>query len=148
MLIGKLARITGLSKDGIRHYEQLGILTSRSRQAGTRMYRDYDESAVETIEKLRQAQQLGFSLREIAPLLKAYADKPPSKAEAVVFLKERLQVVRDKLDTLRGVETFIVNKLRHYDARACPPPKRVGAGGGRGKGSPFGNPGRRGTARP
>jgi DNA-binding transcriptional MerR regulator len=85
MLIGKLAEITGLSKDGIRHYEQLGLIASSPRQAGSRCYRDYDESMAETIENVRLAQQLGFSLREIVPLLKAYRETPPTRAEAVAF---------------------------------------------------------------
>jgi len=122
MLIGKLAEITGMSKDGIRHYEELGLIASSPRQAGSRWYRDYDQSVIETIEKVRQAQQLGFSLREIGPLLKAYRDKPPSKAQTIAFLKERLAGVREKIATLRGVENFIVEKLRHYDKHGCPPP--------------------------
>jgi len=121
MLIGKLAEITGMSKDGIRHYEELGLIASSPRQAGTRWYRDYDESVVDTIEKVRQAQQLGFSLREIGPLLKAYREKPPTKAQTIAFLNERLTIVREKLETLRGVESFILEKLRHYDVHNCPP---------------------------
>jgi MerR family copper efflux transcriptional regulator len=125
MLIGELARITGMSKDGIRHYEQLGIIGSRPRQAGSRWYRDYDERAVETIEKVRQAQQLGFSLKEIGPLLKVYGEKPPTKAQTAVVLKERLEVVREKIDTLRDVEAFILDKLGRYEEtiHVCPPPK-------------------------
>lgn len=147
MLIGKLAERTGLSKDGIRHYEQLGLIASSPRQAGTRCYRDYDESTVETIHNVRLGQQLGFSLREIGPLLKAYSETPPTKAEAVAFLNERLQVVREKLAALRGVETYIINKLQHYDLHHCLPPRPAKSGRGNRSAASFAPAGERRKAR-
>lgn len=114
MLINEIARITGLSKDGIRHYEEMGLITSSPRQAGSRVYRDYDPSALARIEHVRQAQRLGFSLKEIGPLLKAYEKNPPSEEETVVFLEARLAVVQEKIAALREVEDFIVEKLDRY----------------------------------
>jgi DNA-binding transcriptional MerR regulator len=114
MLIHELARISGLSKDGVRHYEALGLISSAPRQAGSRVYRDYAMAAIETIEKVRQAQRLGFSLKEIGPLLKAYGENPPSREEEVAFLEARLAVIREKLAALGDVEDFICRKLERY----------------------------------
>ncbi|OCJ12333.1 MerR family transcriptional regulator [Rhizobium sp. AC27/96] len=114
MLIGELAEISGMSKDGIRHYEQMGIISSSPRQAGSRRYRDYDASAIATIEKVRQAKQLGFSLKEICPLLKAYAEQEPTGPQIVEVLDERLKIIREKIAKLREVEDFILKKLSHY----------------------------------
>lgn len=72
MLIHEIARMAGMSKDGIRHYEEMGLIASSPRQAGSRTYRDYDASVLRTIEHVRQAQRLGFSLAEIGPILDAY----------------------------------------------------------------------------
>lgn len=114
MLIGELAKLTGMSKDGIRHYEQLGLLSSVPRDAGNRTYRDYDASALEVVERVRQAQRLGLSLAEIAPLLDAYGKRTPSKEETIHFLRERLSAVRTKIEALREVEAYIVAKLKRY----------------------------------
>ncbi|WP_366927440.1 MerR family transcriptional regulator [Martelella sp.] len=51
MLIGDLARLSGLSKDGIRHYEEMGIVRSLPRQAGSRVYRDYDPANLDRIAR-------------------------------------------------------------------------------------------------
>jgi DNA-binding transcriptional MerR regulator len=118
MLIGELAKLTGLSKDGIRHYEQLGLLASVPRAAGNRTYRDYDASALEVIERVRQAQRLGLSLAEIAPLLDAYGKRTPSKEETIHFLQDRLNAVRAKIEALREVEAYIVTKLGRYQTAA------------------------------
>lgn len=118
MLIGEIAKLTGLSKDGIRHYEQLGLIVSVPREAGSRTYRDYDASVLEAVERVRQAQRLGLSLAEIAPLLDAYGDRTPSKKETIDFLQDRLEAVRAKMEALREVEVYIVTKLERYGTNA------------------------------
>jgi DNA-binding transcriptional MerR regulator len=112
-----------MSKDGIRHYEDLELIKSTPRNAGSRTYRDYDASAIETIEKVRSAQRLGFSLKEIGPLLKSYAENPPSTEETVKFLEARLVVVREKMASLHEVEDFICRKLEGYRT-SSPGPSR------------------------
>ena len=114
MLINEVAKISGMSKDGIRHYEELGLIKSAPRTAGSRTYRDYGASVVETIEKVRGAQRLGFSLKEIGALLKSYAENPPSTPETVKFLEARLVIIREKIASLREVEDFICRKLERY----------------------------------
>jgi MerR family transcriptional regulator, copper efflux regulator len=121
VLIGEIAKMSGLSKDGLRHYEEMGLISSVPREAGSKIYRDYDPSVLETIERIRDAQRLGFSLKEIGPLLKAYAEHPPSKEQTTEFLEARLIVVREKIASLREVENYICQKLDRYrDAKVVP----------------------------
>lgn len=114
MLINEVARIAGMSKDGVRHYEEMGLIGSRPRRAGSRTYRDYDPAVLETIEQVRQAQRLGFSLKEIGPLLKAYGTANLTAEETVAFLEQRLRAIREKQAELRQVEDFICLKLDRY----------------------------------
>lgn len=114
MLINEIARIAGMSKDGIRHYEEMGLIASSARQAGSRVYRDYDPAVLDTIEQVRQAQNLGFSLREIQPLLRAYGAATLTAEQTVDFLEQRLCVIRSKQDGLRKIEDFICTKLDRY----------------------------------
>jgi MerR family transcriptional regulator, copper efflux regulator len=114
MLISKIAKIAGMSKDGIRHYEEMGLINSTPRHAGSRVYREYDPAVLETIEMIRQAQRLGLSLKEIGPLLKAYGSTPISAKQTIAFLEERLRVIREKQAALREIEEFICAKLARY----------------------------------
>jgi DNA-binding transcriptional MerR regulator len=114
MLIDEVARIAGMSKDGVRHYEEMGLIGSRPRRAGSRTYRDYDPAVLETIEQVRQPQRLGFSLKEIGPLLKAYGTANLTAEETVAFLEQRLRAIREKQAELRQVEDFICSKLDRY----------------------------------
>ena len=114
MLIHEVARIAGMSKDGVRHYEEMGLISSSARQAGSRVYRDYDPTVLETIQRVREAQTLGFSLKEIESLLKAYGLAKLTAEETIEFLEKRLSVIRAKQEQLREIEVFVCTKLGHY----------------------------------
>ncbi len=114
MFVNEIARITEMSKDGIRHYEELGLISSSPRQAGSRTYRDYDPSVLKRIEQIRQAQQLGLSLKEIGPLLDMHGSREISNEETVAFLEERRSVIGKKIAELRAIETFIDQKIERY----------------------------------
>lgn len=128
MLINEVAKISGMSKDGIRHYEELGLIKSAPRTAGSRTYRDYDASVVETIEKVRGAQRLGFSLKEIGALLKSYAENPPSTPEMPScrsFAEEILQQFLGRVeDPLRRIGGNRAHRRRRIWLRTARPTAR------------------------
>lgn len=68
MRIGELAKLAGKSVAALRYYEQVGLLSSPLRsEAG---YREYSPETVERVRFIVQAQDRGFSLREIKAVLK------------------------------------------------------------------------------
>ena len=115
MLIGELSALSGLSKDGIRHYEELGLIKSTARKAGSREYRDYDPQTLDVIMKVRNAQRLGFALKDIGPLLKAYEAQAFSNEETIGILSDRLQEVRDQIKELQQTERYIAEKIATYE---------------------------------
>jgi DNA-binding transcriptional MerR regulator len=122
MLIGEVAKKSGLSKDGVRHYEQLGLISSVPRKAGSKIYRDYDPSVLNTIEQIRGSQHfLRLSLKEIGPLLKTIAESPPTDAQRLEYLEERLVVVRKQIATLREVEDHISEKVERLKQDVAAP---------------------------
>jgi len=70
MLIGELAKATGVSPKTIRYYETLGLLKPTSRTRGN--YRVYDESAIPMLQFIRHAERLGFSLKDIRQVLRVW----------------------------------------------------------------------------
>ena len=74
LLIGTLATEANTTKDTIRHYDQLGLLKSRKRQAGSRLYTEFHPECVERIELIKSAQAIGFTLTEIKDSLNDYYD--------------------------------------------------------------------------
>jgi DNA-binding transcriptional MerR regulator len=67
MLIGELAARSGLAPSQIRFYETNGLLAGTKRR--TNGYRDFNPRVLQILDVIRSAQQAGFSLDEIRPLL-------------------------------------------------------------------------------
>ncbi len=73
MTIGRVANKAGISVETIRFYERKGLIDQPMRpQDGG--FRIYPSEAVGRIHFIRQAQDLGFSLKEIVELLSLRAD--------------------------------------------------------------------------
>jgi Cu(I)-responsive transcriptional regulator len=71
--IGEAAARSGVSAKMVRHYESLGLLPKVARtDAG---YRRYSDREVHTLRFIRRARELGFSMAEIAELLKLYQNR-------------------------------------------------------------------------
>jgi len=66
---GALAKATGVSPDTIRHYEKIGVLPRASRTDSG--YRVYPASALERVLVVQRALRIGFTLAELAEVLKA-----------------------------------------------------------------------------
>jgi len=77
--IGQAAARSGVSAKMVRHYESLGLLPTVHRSdAG---YRQYGEKEVHTLRFIRRARALGFSMAEIAELLKLWQNKRRASAD-------------------------------------------------------------------
>lgn len=77
--IGQAASQSGVSAKMIRHYETLGLLPAVLRtDAG---YRQYGEAQIHTLRFIRRARLLGFSMLEIAELLKLWQNQSRASAD-------------------------------------------------------------------
>ncbi len=71
--IGEAARRAEVSAKMVRHYESLGLLPAVARTGAG--YRQYSDKEVHTLRFIKRARSLGFSMPEIAQLLKLWQDK-------------------------------------------------------------------------
>lgn len=67
MNISELSRLSGLNTPTIRYYEQIKLLPKAKRKANG--YREYNDTSLQQLLLIKQAQQAGFSLAEIKSLL-------------------------------------------------------------------------------
>ena len=114
MLIGELAKVTGVTKDTIRHYDELGLLVSTHRKAGSRLYKEYLPQNVSRVALIRNGKDLGFQLAELRELTRAFDAGELSDEEVIELLQSKLTLVRGKIESLKETETLLLRKLALY----------------------------------
>lgn len=82
MNIGETARHSGVSAKIIRHFEGIGLIPKAARTYSG--YRTYAASDVHTLRFIRQARNLGFSIKQIEQLLGLWRNqrRPPLQLRA------------------------------------------------------------------
>lgn len=116
MLIGELSKQTGLSKDTIRFYEKLGLITSISNDLGTKSYKKYSLETIERLATIVQGKGLGFTLNEIKQLLDEWGGGEISKRDLIEIIERKIEEVVKKKQQLESIETYLVNKLSKLNA--------------------------------
>ncbi|SHG79926.1 MerR family transcriptional regulator [Ferrimonas marina] len=111
MKISELCKRTGLSKDGIRHYEQLGLIHSQRQPAGTRFYQDYDEDSLERIEIIQCGKSCGFTLKEIKNIFDCSETDALTLTELRPFLLEKLGELEQRAQEIERMKAIIQRNL-------------------------------------
>lgn len=111
MLIGELAKISGLTKASIRHYVDLGLLKPTPKEAGQRQYQDFTDADVERLKWISLGKTMGFSLKEIGPYLDLFMSGETLEAGWVPLFAEKLAEIEYKIAELDKVRAFLRDKV-------------------------------------
>ncbi|MBK8214343.1 MAG: heavy metal-responsive transcriptional regulator [Myxococcales bacterium] len=105
MSIGELARRAGVAVDTLRYYERLGLLEPAGRTKTG--YRRFGPEAEERLGFIGRAKSLGFTLADVAELLRLRA-RPGAPCAAVrEKAREQLAVVDQKLAELSRLRAAV-----------------------------------------
>jgi MerR family copper efflux transcriptional regulator len=111
MLIGEAARRAGVSRDTVRLYTRMGLVSCAQRAAGSKTYADYDKDAVELITNIKVAQSIGFTLAELVPIAAAYVTGRLDEDEQRLLLTAKLADIEDRQRKLTQMAGFLRSKL-------------------------------------
>jgi MerR family mercuric resistance operon transcriptional regulator len=101
----ELAKATGVSPDTIRHYEKVGVIPRASRSESG--YRLYPENMVERVLVVQRALRIGFSLSELAEVLKT-RDAGGAPCQRVFELAhQKLAGIRTEIVALKQTERYL-----------------------------------------
>ncbi|MGH9770246.1 MAG: MerR family transcriptional regulator [Candidatus Acidiferrales bacterium] len=122
LTIGRAARNAGVHVETIRFYERQGIIKQPPKPNGTGV-RVYGDETIARIRFVREAQQLGFSLREIRELLALRANPAADCSNVRDKATAKLHDVQRKIERLRQIgaalEALIVACPARGSLQAC-----------------------------
>lgn len=120
LTIGRAARAAGVNIETVRFYERRGLIDQPPKGAG---YREYPPQLVARIRFIKQAQQIGFSLREIDELLALRADPAADCADVRQRAIAKRDEVRGKIRQLEQIgaalDTLIASCPRSGALQSC-----------------------------
>lgn len=115
LTIGQVAKLANVNTQTLRYYERRKILRPKTRRDSG--YRVYDEEAVRTVQFIKRAQKLGFSLEDIQELLSLKIERKAKcgeiKERAAITLKE----VEEKISKLDRMRRALKKLIRDCDNR-------------------------------
>jgi len=117
MTIGRLARAAGINIETIRYYQRRGLLALPRKPAGGGVRR-YAPETLARLRFIKRAQELGFSLREIAELLKL-GDGSCKETRAIA--EHRLADIEMRLRDLESMRVTLGKLIRACRAGNQPP---------------------------
>lgn len=108
--IGQLARKVGVNVQTVRYYESLNLLNPFTRKpSGYRLYSHEEERRLRFI---KNAQALGFTLREIAELLALRVASTARCGEVLEKARRKLVQVESKVDDLQALARALNSLIR------------------------------------
>jgi len=117
LTIGKLARGAGVNVETIRYYERRGLLSPDGyRDSG---YRLYTQEALKKIRFIKNAQKLGFTLKEITGLLRLRVSHSAHCGDVKKKAERKLGDVREKIAGLKALEKVLRELIESCEARAA-----------------------------
>ncbi len=106
MRIGTLAEQAKVSRDTIRYYEGLGLLEPAEKQP-LNGYKQYTQSTLYRLHRIRYAKRLGFTLSEIREHIAGWMQDEVSPQSKAKWMKKKRSEVRAKIAELREIEAAL-----------------------------------------
>jgi Hg(II)-responsive transcriptional regulator len=111
MWMSQAAEQAGVNVQTIRYYERRGLLPAPPRRISG--YRELAPDTVRRIRFIKRAQDLGFSLDEVAELLKLRTARPHTRQRVRGIAERRLEQVERKIAELQAMRNALRTLVQH-----------------------------------
>jgi DNA-binding transcriptional MerR regulator len=121
----ELARMAEVSPDTLRHYETKGLLPAAARSSNG--YREYPPEALARVRLVRRAVALGFTLDELARIVKLRDQGGAPCREVRALAASKLALLEGRVADLQRACHLLRGVLDHWDTLldATPAGKRA-----------------------
>lgn len=122
LTIGQLARKAQVHVETVRYYERRGLLPKPPRRRSG--YRQYSPEEAARIQFIKRAQELGFTLNEVAELLALRVNPDSTCADVKAQAEAKMVDISAKIHTLQRMKRVLAKLTAACDGGAptgeCP----------------------------
>ncbi|HEX5538769.1 MAG TPA: Cu(I)-responsive transcriptional regulator, partial [Methylophilaceae bacterium] len=116
--IGEAALATGVSAKMIRHYEAAGLIPAAGRSLSG--YRLYGEQDIHRLRFVRQARDLGFSMKQIAELLELWQDRNRPSSKVKQLAQQHIDTMEHKIQAMHAMQAQLQQLAQACHGDALP----------------------------
>jgi Cu(I)-responsive transcriptional regulator len=109
--IGVAAHLSTVSAKMVRHYESLGLLQPVARTDSG--YRQYGEADVRTLQFIKRARELGFSMPEIAELVGLWHNRMRASASVKRIAQHHMADLAQRIEAMQAMQRTLAALLDH-----------------------------------
>lgn len=117
MRIGRVAQEAGVNIQTLRYYERRGLLPEATRLSSG--YREYDPGAIPLVRFIKNAQELGFTLREIGELIEIRANRGCSKLEVRNLAGRKIDEMDRRIRQLVSIRNELTTLVETCESDGC-----------------------------
>jgi MerR family mercuric resistance operon transcriptional regulator len=117
LTIGKVARDAGIGVETVRFYEREGLLEQPARRLSG--YREYEPEAIARLQFIKQAQRLGFTLREIKELFALRLDPEATRAQVRQRAEAKIVDIDQRISELKRMKKALGPLIRACDGKGA-----------------------------
>ena len=111
MNIGEASKASGVSTKMIRYYEQIKLISPAHRTESS--YRTYTDNDVHTLQFIRRARDLGFSVDQMKALLALWRDRSRASADVKAIALEHIAELERKAEAIAAMTKTLKHLASH-----------------------------------
>jgi MerR family copper efflux transcriptional regulator len=111
MNIGQAAQESGVTAKMIRHYEAIGLVAKARRTDSG--YRVYDGNDIHTLQFIRRARDLGFSMKQIQALLGLWRNRRRASGDVRRIAQQHIHELVLKIQKLESMRRTLQQLVDH-----------------------------------
>lgn len=111
MKVGQISSKTGVSRDTVRLYEKLGLLTNVTRPHEYNNYKEYGEENVFRIGMIKEMQRIGLTLRECKGIINALVNDEMNLEDRKNFIQLKIKQTNEQIKSLQQIKIYLQEHL-------------------------------------
>ena len=113
MRIGELSKKTLITRDTIRLYERMGLLTQVDRPYELNNYKEYDSDNVKRIQLIKNLKGFGFTLKECYEVISLMEGNTIDEGNRRKLITRKLSEIEKKIQELTKNKGLLEDILVH-----------------------------------
>jgi MerR family copper efflux transcriptional regulator len=111
MLIAEFCRQAEMTRDAVRLYVKLGLFAPSVGSSASNRYQHFSAADLDRAAVIRNAQQLGFTLKQIVTFNREYAAGGMDRQRKLDIMRSQLEAVDLKAERIRAMKKYLRGKI-------------------------------------